>query len=324
MSLRKKRIDKIRNVRSKRASGGVILAPVDGTLLIIIAFLCMFGLMAVFSAGAPEGTQLHNNPSHYAIRQMMFLCIGTFAMFYVAGIDYKKWKKYAIPFAIISLALVIATYIPGLGETKNGSTRWLSFLPVQPSEFAKLASIILAASALSEAKSLLDKKIMLNFGIIGISVLFIFIQPNLSVSLLILATTAAMMITGGVSVFLLLGAVSAFIPVLISKMHGYQMKRITSWLNPWEDPQGAGYNLIQSLYAIAGGGLLGVGFGNSKQKLFWLPERHTDFIFSVIAEELGFIGCLLLIGLFVSFIHRGFWISNRCDDLFVPMPASLT
>jgi cell division protein FtsW len=319
MSLRKKRLA-LHNSRDKtrEKKSNVILAPPDSMLFAVIMALVVFGSMAIFSAGAPEGLEIYHNPAYYVIKHLFFVAIGGFILVKASRFDYRYWKELAVPFAMVTIILIAATYVPGLGKTSYGSSRWLVFLPVQPSEFAKIASIFLVASALIDAKSLLDKKVVKHIFLIIIMIGLIFKQPNLSISMIIAYVTGAMMLVGGASHILLGGTALAAIPVIYTHILNtpYQLKRITGWLNPWADPQGTGYNLIQSLYAIGSGGLMGVGFGNSKQKLFWLPFRHTDFIFAVIAEEFGLIGCLLLIGVFLTFIHRGFLIAVRCPDTF--------
>lgn len=317
MSLRKRQLDKIRSKAKSKLENksGIILSAPDKPLIIIIITLIVFGIMAIFSAGAPEGAEL-GNPAYFAIKQVIFVLMGTVAMLVTMRIDYKKWKNIDTAFALITIGLIALTYI--FGRTANGSTRWLAFLPIQPSEFAKLASILLMSSALCKAKTLFDQKVIMHLGMVFLMIILILFQPNLSIALVVSFITFTLLAAGGVSELLLSSTVVAGVMYVIHHISGtsYQLARVTGWLNPWADPQGAGYNLIQSQYAIGSGGLLGVGFGNSKQKLFWLPFRHTDFIFSIIAEELGFIGCLVLIGLFLIFIQRGFVIASRCPDQF--------
>lgn len=316
---RRSRLDRLESQgyqREERPRRGTILSPVDNTLFLIIIFLVVMGVMAVFSAGAPEGIRLFDDPIHFAIRHVFFVIIGVMVLIYTSKVDYKKWKKYTKQIGIVVTVLIFATLVPGLGKTSYGSSRWLTFLPIQPSEFASLALILIAAKTLSENNNIRDEKFYKPFLLIAVMIACIFKQPNLSITILLTSTCAAMMLVGGVSFKLMGSAASCLIPVVLMKIQGYQMARITGWLNPWADQQGDGYNLIQSWYAIASGGLFGVGFGESKQKLFWLPFAHTDFIFSVISEEFGFIGCVILIGLFVAFIHRGFRISSACPDQF--------
>lgn len=295
-----------------------VLAPIDSGLLGIVIFLTIFGTLAVFSAAAPEGLRLFNNPFYFTIKHLVFVAIGVFLFLFSARIDYRKWKEWSGPLAMTVIFLIAATLIPGLGKTEYGSSRWLTFLPIQPSELAKIACVVLGAKALSEAKTLFDDKVIVNFGLIAVMMVIIILQPNLSIFLLLGLTCVAMLLAGGMTPVPVITAIACALPLVAYKILStpYQLKRVTGWLNPFEDPQGTGYNLIQSWYAIASGGLFGVGFGNSKQKLFWLPFGHTDFIFSVIAEELGFIGCVILIGFFIALVNKGFQISRRCPDPF--------
>ena len=300
MSLRRDRLSQLNNKKNnkvnkkvpKKNRSSTIISPPDNPLLMIIIILMIFGIMAVFSAGAPEGIELYHNQAYYAIKHISFMVLGLLPFVVAIRIDFRNWKDWAVPISVITIILIGATYIPGLGVTSNGSSRWLAFLPFQPSELAKLAAILLVSSFMAEEKHILTQNVLFKLGLVGIMFVLILHQPNLSVSLIIAIITIVLMLIGGVSA-MLLGALSLLsIPVLLSKVSGthYQMNRITGWLHPWSDPQGTGYNLIQSWYAIASGGVFGVGFGESKQKLFWLPFRHTDFIFAVIAEELGFVG----------------------------------
>ncbi|OGI23376.1 MAG: cell division protein FtsW [Candidatus Melainabacteria bacterium RIFOXYA12_FULL_32_12] len=294
----------------------MIITSPDNTLLVIIVILISFGMMAIFSAGAPEGSYLYNNPAYYFMKHFMYILIGLFCMTFFAKFDYKKLKNYVMPFSLVTIALIAATYIPGLGKESYGASRWLIGIPIQPSELAKIATILLVSSIMINAKTIFDRKLLLHLGLVGIMFILILKQPNLSVATIVAAIAGVLLLAGGISSLLLGGVAAAGAAFVLPHMHGYQTSRITGWLNPWADPQGTGYNLIQSWYAIGSGGIFGVGFGNSKQKLFWLPFRHTDFIFSVIAEELGLIGCLVLIGVFIAFIHRGLLIANRCTDSF--------
>ncbi|MFA6988490.1 MAG: putative lipid II flippase FtsW [Candidatus Gastranaerophilaceae bacterium] len=313
-SARSQRIRKFYHGKVKN----IVIAPVDSGLLGIIIFLTVFGTLAVFSAAAPEGLRLFNNPFYFTVKHLVFVAIGVLLLVFSSRIDYKKWKDWSGPLAAVVIFLIAATLIPGLGKTEYGSSRWLTFLPIQPSELAKIACVVLGSKALSEAKTLWNDKIILNFGLIAVMMLIIILQPNLSIFLLLGLTCVAMLLAGGMTPVPVITAIICTLPILAYKILStpYQLKRVTGWLNPFEDPQGTGYNLIQSWYAIASGGLFGVGFGNSKQKLFWLPFGHTDFIFSVIAEELGFIGCVILIGFFIALVNKGFQISRRCPDSF--------
>lgn len=305
----------------------VVLSPPDTTLMVVVAFLVVIGLMAIFSAGAPKAMDLGQNPASFALKQFAYLIVGFFGLKYFMNLDYKKLRDWAVPFAwfvIVMLALVDFT---PLGVIVNGARRWIMLGPIQfqPSEMTKFAVIMLLANAFyRDANIFSSTKWSRYFVPILIMVFLVFKQPNLSMVILLLITSMVMYLSvaGSVKYMVTIGlagiasAVGTIILFGKKLLHGYQMQRIQIWLNPNMDPYGAGYNIIQSLLAFAAGGFWGVGYGNSKQKLAWLPEGHTDFIFAVIAEELGFLGCFLVIGLFWTFIHRGIIISSRANDMF--------
>ena len=236
----------------------------------------------------------------------------------LTNFDYKKLINITNGFAVFvigMLVLVLAT-----GDVINGAQRWISIGPLslQPSEFAKPAVVMLLAKVFSKDANLMDSKKWSTFLLIIIMVLLIFKQPNLSMVILLFATSVVMYLVAGGSSKLIGGGFLAFLGLggVGSLLQPYQLQRIKIWLNPEVDPLGAGYNIIQSMVAFASGGLWGSGYGASKQKLAWLPEAHTDFIFAVIGEELGYIGCVFLIGLFWTILQRGFVIASRCPDMY--------
>ncbi len=299
--------------------------PADKPLLIIILCIALVGLLFVFSAGAPEAGVTFNNSAYFLIRHSVFLTLGFILLFCFSKINYQKLKDLAMPLSIVVLLLVVATYIPSMGKLNYGATRWLVIggIPFQPSELAKLATILIISSTMVDIKHLISKNFMICCSLVGLTALLILKQPNLSMFIMIALTSGALMLVGGVSpllIFSTAGLGSAFVSIYM-RSNEYQWDRIKGWLNPWEFAHTLGYNLIQSWYAIGSGGFFGVGYGNSKQKLFWLPFAHTDFIFAVIAEELGLGGSLIVIGLFVAFIYRGFFIANRCPEMFGKLVA---
>ena len=326
MSVTKKRNARIKNLKTKinenptQETKDIIGSP-DLMLVMIITGLIIFGIMAVFSAGAPEGSEIYHNQAFFAIKHIIAVVVGFGMLIFTSSIDYKRWKNWSMPIAVVIAALTAATLIPGIGRTDYGSSRWLMGLPIQPSEFCKTATILLVASAVTNSKNLFSRKMVENLMIVGFMIIIVLKQPNLSIAIILTLITVALLMVGGASFRLIggFGASSAALVLIFGFEHlmqGYQMKRITGWLNPWSDPQGIGYNIIQSLYAIGSGGAFGVGYGMSRQKLFWLPFCYTDFIFAVICEEFGFLGALLLIGLFLSLIYRGFYVANRCTNQF--------
>jgi len=297
----------------------IIIGPPDKTLFVIVIFLVIIGLMAVFSAGAPKCIAAGTNPASFAVKQLISVIAGFFGLKFFMDYDYKKLSSWAFPFAMVVIVLLLIVNFTPLGVSVYGAKRWIALGPIQPqpSELAKLAVIFLLANAFyKDARLFTWEKIIKYYIPIGVMIPLVLIQPNLSMVLLMLLICAVMYYAAGGSVILMgsLGVTGVF--VLSKLMHSYQTSRIKIWLNPEIDPYGAGYNIIQSLLAFAGGGIWGEGFGNSKQKLAWLPEGHTDFIFSVIAEEMGFIGCVFIICIFAAFIHRGLIISSKCGNMF--------
>lgn len=301
----------------------VIISSPDRTLVVIVAFLVILGLMSIFSASAPKSLEMGLNPARFVLNQMIFLVVGAIGMKFLSDYDYKNLIIWTMPFMIaVVVLLALVNYTP-LGVTVNEAKRWINigFFQFQPSEFAKPAVVLLLASAFSKNCEVFVNNKAIYFIPILLMVFMVFKQPNLSMVILLMTTSLVMYLSAGgpMKIFVmgagmgLLGVLTAGVTHLIKP---YQMSRITTWLNPEADPLGAGYNVIQSIVAFATGGFWGVGYGSSKQKLAWLPEAHTDFIFAVIGEELGFLGCLLVIGLFWTFIHRGLLIASRCPDMY--------
>lgn len=313
----------IRRTPNYEPQTSVIISSPDRTLLVIVAFLVILGLMSIFSASAPKSIDLGLNPARFVINQMLFFVLGAVGMKLLSNYDYKNLIIWTMPFMIMVLVLLALVNYTPLGVTVNDAKRWITigFFQFQPSEFAKPAVVLLLASAFSKNCKILDNNKMIYFIPILLMVFMVYKQPNLSMVILLLSTSLVMYLSaGGPMKIIVISAVTGLFGILTASVthliKPYQMSRITTWLNPEADPLGAGYNVIQSIVAFATGGFWGVGYGSSKQKLAWLPEAHTDFIFAVIGEELGFLGCLLVIGLFWTFIHRGLLISSRCPDMY--------
>ena len=292
--------------------------PPDKPLAVTVVFLVVIGLMIIFSASAQKCIDAGVNPLHFFIQQLVGVGIGCIGMYGLSNYNYKNLKTKSFMAAMFVIFLLILVKV--VGTTVNGAQRWLYIGPlsIQPSELAKpVVAMLMAGAFYRDAKIFTQRKIFLAYLPILIIVGLIFKQPNLSMVLLLMFTSLAVFFcAGGSWKFILATTLPAGVFVLLYGLHDYQSSRITTWLHPDADPLGAGYNIVQSLVAIASGGLLGAGFGNSKQKLAWLPEAHTDFIFSVYAEEMGFIGCLLLICLFWTFLQRGVMIASKCDDMY--------
>ena len=290
----------------------------DRPLLIAVIFLVVIGLMSIFSASAPKCVEMGIHPARFLIQQIAGVIVGFIGLRFLSNFHYKKLLTYTLPFAAFVIIMLILVKVSG--NTVNGAQRWINIGPLslQPSEFAKPAVVMLLSAVFTKNAVLLDQnKITTAFIPIMIMIGLIFIQPNLSMVILLLATAVAIYLCAGGSFKLILSGVAVMLPLLLLKgLKGYQSSRITTWLHPEQDPLGAGYNIIQSLVGFASGGLYGVGYGSSKQKLAWLPEAHTDFIYAVIGEEHGFIGCLLIICLFWTILQRGFLIAVKCQDMY--------
>ena len=264
------------------------LPPINKNLLMIVLMLIIFGTVAIFSATTPEGVTYYENPLHYPMKHLMFGAIGIFVMAVVSKIHYQKWQDWVIPFSLLVIFAIVATLIPGLGKTDYGSSRWLSLGPIQiqPSEFCKFTCILIMATVLSKIKNLWCETFGKYCALLILMAFIIYKQPNMSMLIILAATVGGMLLVSGLNKTFFIGLTAlgaSGIGFLIANT-AYQSSRIIGWLRPYDDPKGAGYNIIQSWYAIASGGLLGVGLGASKQKLHYLPVGYTDFIFAVMSE----------------------------------------
>lgn len=258
-------------------------------------------------------------------------------MIIISRIDYRIYKKFDKVAYFGAILILAAVLIPGLGYSAHGATRWinLKFTTFQPSEVAKVALVIFYATYLTNNREKLG-----GFGggfvkpllfLVPILAILILVQSHLSASVLIVLIVAVMMIVAGSKLryFLTIGGIGAagiggglYILAKYFEIGKYRLERLTAFMNPWADPTDSGWQIIQSLYAIGSGGLFGVGLGNSTQKYLYLPEPQNDFIFAVIAEELGFIGCIIIILLFAIFVWRGILIAMKAPDMFGSLLAT--
>lgn len=304
--------------------------PPDIILLFSAIALLMLGLIAVFSAGAPESLRITKGESvfHFGIRQFIFLVVGfLFLMYPAIKICYTNWKKLSLFFLLSSLALLIAVLF--IGSDIKGSHRWIDFgfINFQPSEYAKLAVIFILAHYLSEIKGWVRS---LTFGIVlpmivlMIVCFLIMLEPDLGTTIVIFGVSLIMIFVAGARMLHLssltlmgVGAVAALI-----WMEPYRFKRLVAFLDPWKDPKGDGWQIIQSLYALGSGGIFGLGIGMSRQKFNYLPEPHTDYIFAILGEEIGLIGTAAVIILFFIVAWRGFKIAMNARDFYGKLLAT--
>ena len=293
-------------------------APADNILVMVVIFIVVFGIMAVSSASAQKAIGLGENPFAFTVKQLVWLIAGAGAAYFFSNFNYNRLKPFAGIISLFVLVLLILVQYSPWGVMVNEAKRWLVIGPLQfqPSEMAKPAVVLYFATLFSKNCIIFDSNKYPFYFIFAGMLLFIYMQPNLSMIILLLTTTLAMYYVSGGSAKIITSALGGGLLLLPFVIKGYQLQRIKVWWNPFSDALGAGYNIIQSMVAFSSGGFFGVGFGNSKQKLSWLPEGHTDFIFAIIGEEFGFLGCFFLLCLFGILLHRGFIIAKRCPDMF--------
>ena len=285
--------------------------------------LVFIGLVMVFSSSGVYAMEKYNDAYYFLKRQVVWVALGTMVMLAVRKMDYRYLEKYTYYIMGITFLMLIAVMMPGLGKEVGGARRWIMLggFSFQPSELAKFALVLFIAKSLVKrsnqlknfAYGYLPKLIVLGFFFVPI--LF---QPDFGTAMIICAVTFTMLMIAGLRSKFLIYSVLAVVPFVVSAIIGaeYRMRRIIAFLDPWEDQSNAGFQAIQSFYAFGRGGIFGTGIGGSSQKLFYLPEAHTDFIFSVIGEELGFVGTLIIVLLFSILIWRGFIIAYRAKDSF--------
>jgi len=299
----------------------------DFTLLFATVFLCFYGLLVLYSSTRLATTE-GSDPYFFVKKQSLWALLGFLFLIIIIFIDYHNLERYSkvIYFGVIVLLILVIIS----GRSTYGATRWLAIGPFdfQPSEFAKIALIMFLADFLAKNKPKLDNFLyyLLPFAYTGLLILLVFMQPDLGTSLVYLAILIIMLFVVGVKikylVFTFFAALSS-IPVLWIFLKDYQKNRLILFLNPNLDPLGGGYNVIQSRIAIGSGGFLGNGiFGGLQSQLNFLPAQHTDFIFSVIGEELGFVGTILLLGLYTIILWRGIKIALEARDLLGTLLAT--
>ncbi|MCA1059257.1 stage V sporulation protein E [Rossellomorea aquimaris] len=295
----------------------------DFILIMVTLTLLAIGLVMVYSASAVWADYKFDDSFFFAKRQVLFAGVGLFAMFFIMNVEYWTWRKWSKIIIIVCFVLLVLVLVPGIGVLRNGSRSWIGVgaFSIQPSEFMKLAMIAFLAKYLSENQKYITSfrkgvlpALLLVFTAFGM----IMLQPDLGTGTVMVGTSVVMIFISGARIkhFVGLGMIGllGFVGLVISAP--YRIKRITSFLDPWQDPLNSGFQIIQSLYAIGPGGLFGLGLGQSRQKFFYLPEPQNDFIFAILAEELGFIGGTLVLILFSLILWRGIRIALGAPDLF--------
>ena len=301
----------------------------DFIIFLVVMLLLSIGVIMVFSSTSVVAHQRQGDSFFYLKRQIMWSSIGILAMLAFMKFDYHKFYNKTPLIFVVSLAFLASIFVPGLGHEVKGAVRWLNLGPlplIQVSEIAKLGMVIYLARYLSRRTEDLDnfiKGLLPALLIIGLMLFLVLLQPDLGTTVT-MGGTAFIMLVGAGAKYLHLGSLVALIIPALTYMivsEPYRKRRLFAFLNPWEDPLGTGFHIIQSLYALGSGGLFGVGLGNSKQKFLYLPEPGTDFIFSVLGEELGYLGIFAVVALYFIFTWRGIKIAIAAEDLFGSMLA---
>ena len=296
---------------------------VELLLLISTIILSIFGLIMIYSSSYVWAEYKYNDPYKYIKNQGLFFIIGLILLNIISKIDYKKYFKYSNKLLLICIILLVLVLIPGIGSVRNGSRSWFGIgsFGIQPSEFTKLAMIIFTSKYLSNNPNSMKsfKKGVLPILLITLFIFaIIMLQPDFGTGTILVMTIIGILFIAGldIKIFFKFGIVGLVGVVGLVLVAPYRLKRVLSFLNPWSDPLGSGFQIIQSLYSIGPGGLFGLGFGNSIQKHFYLPEPQTDFIFSIISEEFGFMGIIIISILFIIIFYTSLKISLKCNDLF--------
>ena len=296
---------------------------IDVVLLSAVIIISIFGAIMIYSSSNIWAEYKFNDAFRYLKMQSIFLIIGIILMIIISKIPYSYYKDKANIILLVCFLLLVLVAIPGIGKVRNGSRSWFGIgsLGIQPSEFMKLALIIFTSKYLEKNEKYMSsvKKGILPILSMTLLVFFlIMLQPDFGTGVIIVMTIIGLLFVSGVKlkffiIALLFGVLGAIGLIVIAP---YRFQRILSFLNPWIDPLGSGFQAIQSLFAIGPSGFLGLGLGNSIQKHFYLPEPQTDFIFAIISEELGFLGILIVSILFITIIYRGIKIALTSRDLF--------
>lgn len=295
----------------------------DYKLFGAVIFIALFGIVMIYSASSIWANYKFHDSFKFVKSQSVFFIVGILIMLFLAKIDYNKYKKWANVILLGCFVLLVLVLIPGIGSVRNGSRSWFGIggFGIQPSEFAKIGLIIYVSKYLANNQKdmrYIKKGVLPLLLVIGVFFLLIMLEPDFGTAMVIVLTLVVMIFISGVKIsfFVKIGLLGLLGIVGLVIIAPYRMMRIVAFLNPWSDPLGSGYQIIQSLYAIGPGGLLGQGFLKSRQKQFYLPEPQTDFIFSIISEEFGFLGILLITSFFAFIFYRIIKVSLQSSDLF--------
>ena len=315
--MNKKALNLLNKIKQENFKNGV-----HYRIIILTIILIVFGIVMVYSASSYLGELNFNDKFYFLKKQILGAVLGSAVLIVTYFIDYHKYIKYKNWFLLIAIILLILVFVPFIGIENNGAKRWIGLpgFTIQPSEIAKFAFILFASGYMAKNYDIIRTfKGMLPVLIVGgLIAVLILLEPNFSITLCVGLVTLIMLFVGGINLkHIAIVGVSAvpLVPLLIY-MEPYRMKRLVAFLNPWANPQDEGYQLIQSFFSLGGGGLFGVGLFNSRQKFLFLPFAESDFIFSIIGEELGFLGAVFLLFIFAMLIINGLKIAFNSLDRF--------
>jgi cell division protein FtsW len=299
------------------------LAPPDPWIFATVAGLVAIGLVMVFSASSATAYATYHDTAYFLKRQLVWLAVGGVFAYLAYRIDYTKLKRISPALVGVTVLLLVLTLIPHVGLQTGGARRWLGFnvLSFQPSEIAKLSLVLFLAaklSSLGEGVRSLVRGVVPALLVAAVIAVPILLEPDMGTASLVMFTAFGMLFCAGARIEHLVVCVLALLPpvALAVGASAYKRARILAFLDPWKDAQNTGFHIVQSLLALGSGGIFGLGLGASRQKFFYLPEAHTDFIFAVVGEELGMLGTMIVLSLFAAFAIRAFVLAQRTTDRF--------
>ena len=295
----------------------------DMWLLAAAVVLLSIGVVMVYSASAIMAADRFRDPYFFLKKQLGWAALGASALWAALRVDYRRLERFVWPLLALTGVLLVLVLIPPLGQAINGTRRWLRFGPVsfQPAELAKLALVVFLAAHIARRREEIGdlwRGFLPPLAVASALALLVVAQPDLGNAVTLVALTFALLFLAGSRVSHLSLVFAAAIPLVVAAviLAPYRWRRIMAFVDPWQDPRGSGFQIIQSWLALGGGGIFGRGIGDSRRKLFYLPEAHTDFIFAIIGEEIGFLGALLVLSLFVVLVWRGLRVGLRAPDPF--------
>jgi cell division protein FtsW len=295
----------------------------DYLLFMLVIVLLGLGVVMVYSASAILATDRFGDAHFFLKKQLFWAVLGLCVMWAVMAVDYRRWRPLVSPLLALAFVLLVLVLVPPFGQSINGTRRWLRWGPfsVQPTELAKLVLVVYLADFLARRQAVIGSlwrgvlpPLVVTGGVAGL----VLLQPDLGSAVAIVGVVLCMIFVAGARLahLGLIGALAVPVVVLAVFSASYRLRRILTFMDPWADPRGAGFQIIQSYLALGSGGVVGRGLGESKQKLFYLPEPHTDFIFAILGEELGFVGAVLTVSLFGLLLWRGIRVGLRVADPF--------